>query len=134
MDRLLQRSSVGICSTRAFKGIEAWIVAAFDKSSNSETIENPWESVISRKKTYHDIRVRGSSKNLRNFAEFAGVVCENWSDVTRVCRSLQINLRITLDGTCAISRKWAGNEKALKSQDFKAFYMVEISGIEPLTS
>ena len=114
--------------------IEAWIVAAFDKSSNSETIENPWESVISRKKTYHDIRVRGSSKNLRNFAEFAGVVCENWSDVTRVCRSLQINLRITLDGTCAISRKWAGNEKALKSQDFKAFYMVEISGIEPLTS
>ena len=117
-----------------FLHIEAWIVAAFDKSSNSETIENPWESVISRKKTYHDIRVRGSSKNLRNFAEFAGVVCENWSDVTRVCRSLQINLRITLDGTCAISRKWAGNEKALKSQDFKAFYMVEISGIEPLTS
>ena len=123
-----------VCIVIPCDSIEAWIVAAFDKSSNSETIENPWESVISRKKTYHDIRVRGSSKNLRNFAEFAGVVCENWSDVTRVCRSLQINLRITLDGTCAISRKWAGNEKALKSQDFKAFYMVEISGIEPLTS
>lgn len=88
-----------VCIVIPCDSIEAWIVAAFDKSSNSETIENPWESVISRKKTYHDIRVRGSSKNLRNFAEFAGVVCENWSDVTRVCRSLQINLRITLDGT-----------------------------------
>ena len=37
-------------------------------------------------------------------------------------------------GACAISRKGADNEKALKSHGFKAFYMVEISGIEPLTS
>ena len=39
-----------------------------------------------------------------------------------------------ITGACAISRKGADNKKALKSHDFKAFYMVEISGIEPLTS
>ena len=39
-----------------------------------------------------------------------------------------------ITGACAISRKGADNEKALKSHGFKAFYMVEISGIEPLTS
>ena len=39
-----------------------------------------------------------------------------------------------ITGGCAISRKGADNENALKSHDFKAFYMVEISGIEPLTS
>lgn len=36
---------------------------------------------------YHDIRVRGSSKNQRTFADLANVVCENWSDVTRICET-----------------------------------------------
>ena len=70
--------------------IEAWIVAAFDKVINAEMIENPWENVVSKKKNYHDIRVRSGSKNQRAFAEFAGIVCENWSDVTRICETARI--------------------------------------------
>ena len=76
-----------VCIVIPCDSIEAWIVAAFDKEIHAEIIENPWENVISKKKSYHDIRVRGSSKNQRTFMDFADVVCENWSDVTRICET-----------------------------------------------
>lgn len=76
-----------VCIVIPCDSIEAWIVAAFDKVIHAEMIENPWESVISKKKNYHDIRVRGSSKNQRTFGDLAAAVCENWSDVTQICET-----------------------------------------------
>lgn len=76
-----------VCIVIPCDSIEAWIVAAYDKNGDAEKIENPWETIISKRKTYHEIRVRGSSKNQRTFSDFADAVCENWSDVTRICES-----------------------------------------------
>lgn len=76
-----------VCIVIPCDSIEAWIVAAFDKTDNAEMIENPWESVISKAKNYHDIRVRGGSKSQRTFTAFADAICENWSDVTRICET-----------------------------------------------
>ena len=76
-----------VCIVIPCDSIEAWIVAAFDKADDAEMIENPWENIISKKKSYHDIRVRGSSKNQRTFADLANVVCENWTDVTQICET-----------------------------------------------
>ncbi len=76
-----------VCIVVPCDSIEAWIVAAFDKAIHAEIIENPWENVISKKKSYHDIRVRGSSKNQRTFMDFADVICEKWSDVTQICET-----------------------------------------------
>ena len=76
-----------VCIVIPCDSIEAWIVAAFDNTDNAEMIENPWESVISRAKSYHDIRVRGGSKSQRTFTAFADAICENWSDVTRICET-----------------------------------------------
>lgn len=53
----------------------------------AEKIENPWENIISKRKTYHNVRVRGSRKNQLIFTDFAKVVSENWSDVTAICES-----------------------------------------------
>lgn len=41
---------------------EAWIIAAYDELENAENIENPWESIIAKGKTYHSIRIPGSKK------------------------------------------------------------------------
>lgn len=85
-----------VCIVIPCDSIEAWIVAAFDKTENAEIIENPWESIISKRKSYHDIRVRSGSKNQRTFADFADIVCENWSEVTRICetaRSFETNIQ-----------------------------------------
>lgn len=66
---------------------EAWIVAAYDNTSEVEFIKDPWESVIARKKTYHDIRISGKKKRTRIFEQFAPIVCENWEQVTNLCQS-----------------------------------------------
>ncbi len=76
-----------VCIVIPCDSIEAWIVAAYDKDCNAEKIENPWETVISKRKTYHNIRVRGSRKNQLIFTDFAKVVSKNWSDVTAICES-----------------------------------------------
>lgn len=67
--------------------LESWIVAAYDGSENTEVIEDPWINIISKKKDYHDIRIRGTQKRVLHFQEFAPVVCQNWEQVTRLCQS-----------------------------------------------
>lgn len=67
--------------------LESWIVAAYDGSENTEVIEDPWINIISKKKDYHDIRIRGTQKRVLLFQEFAPVVCQNWEQVTRLCQS-----------------------------------------------
>ena len=76
-----------VCIVIPCDSIEAWIVAAFDKAIDAEMIENPWESIISRKKTYYNIRIRKSQKNKLVFMELAKVVCQNWSYVLEICES-----------------------------------------------
>ena len=66
---------------------EAWIVAAYDRAENVEYMENPWETIIAKKKTYHGIRISGKKKKTRIFEEFAGVVFANWEEVTKLCQS-----------------------------------------------
>lgn len=67
--------------------MEAWIVAAYDEADNAEKIEDPWKSVIAKKKDYHGIRIAGDRKRQRIFEEFANVVCEKWEKVTELCKS-----------------------------------------------
>ena len=38
---------------------DAWVVAAYDGTDDIETQEDPWKTIIAKKKTYHGIRVRG---------------------------------------------------------------------------
>lgn len=39
-------------------------MAAFELGEEMESIENPWENVISRKKEYHGIRIPGHKRAL----------------------------------------------------------------------
>lgn len=67
--------------------LDTWIVAAYDSPADVELLENPWENVIARGKSYHGIRIQGKQKRVRLFKEFAPVVSENWSKVTQLCQS-----------------------------------------------
>lgn len=66
---------------------EAWIVAAYDHLAGIESVKNPWDNIIAKKKSYHDIRISGGKKHIRIFELFASVVCENWQQVTKLCQS-----------------------------------------------
>lgn len=76
-----------ICIVIPCDSIEAWIVAAYDKTEKVEEIENPWINIISKKKDYHNIRISGTQKRKRIFEQFAEVVCSNWAKVTELCIS-----------------------------------------------
>lgn len=64
---------------------DAWIVAACDELENIESIENPWESIISVKKDYHGIRIHGHKKIKSEYAQLIPFVCNNWRKVTETC-------------------------------------------------
>lgn len=66
---------------------ESWIVAAYDEIEKVEEIENPWINVISKKKTYHNIKVSGTQKRQKLFKQFAEMVCLKWGKVTELCIS-----------------------------------------------
>ena len=63
------------------------LIAAYDELENAENIENPWESIIAKGKTYHSIRIPGSKKRKRIYEQFAETVCSNWKKVTELCTS-----------------------------------------------
>ena len=66
---------------------DAWVVAAYDGTDDIETREDPWKTIIAKKKTYHGIRVRGDKKNVLTYAVFSDRVPESWNEVTRKCIS-----------------------------------------------
>lgn len=66
---------------------DAWIVAAYQDCDNVEEIENPWESVIARKKDYHGIRIPGSKKRASVYSGLLFKLCEQWERVTEQCYS-----------------------------------------------
>lgn len=66
---------------------DAWIVAAYQDYSNVEEIENPWESVIARKKDYHGIRIPGKKKRTSVYSQLLPKLCEQWEEVAEQCYS-----------------------------------------------
>lgn len=58
--------------------------------NGAEKIEDPWLSVIAKKKEYHGIKIAGDKKRQRIFEQFADVVCEKWEKVTVLCQSAKI--------------------------------------------
>ncbi len=66
---------------------DAWVVAAYDGMDDIETREDPWKTIIAKKKDYHGIRVRGDKKNVRTYAAFSDMVAERWDKVTQICSS-----------------------------------------------
>lgn len=77
----------GVCIVIPCDSTDTWVVAAYDKLRDIEQIEDPWANIISRGKTYHDIRIPGHKKRLAIYRQFATEVCNNWEDIKRVCRS-----------------------------------------------
>lgn len=66
---------------------DAWIVAAYQDSGDVEKIQNPWESVIARKKDYHGIRIPGSKKRASVYSQLLPRLCERWESVLEQCYS-----------------------------------------------
>lgn len=69
---------------------DAWIVAAFDDIEDVEMIEDPWNTIISRKKDYHGIKVPGHNKSQRVYQKLIPVVCENWEKVKKKCSQAEM--------------------------------------------
>lgn len=66
---------------------DAWIAAAYQDCLNIETIKNPWESIIAKKKEYHGIRIPGGKKSRSVYRKFLPQLCEQWKFVTEQCDS-----------------------------------------------
>ncbi|MCD8369004.1 MAG: hypothetical protein LUC94_01495 [Clostridiales bacterium] len=66
---------------------DAWIVAAYDKMNHIERIENPWETLISKGKYYHGLRIHGKKKQTLTYREMSTTVCDNWEEVKKLCTS-----------------------------------------------
>ena len=66
---------------------EAWVVAAYDEIEGVESIRDPWNSIIAKKKDYHKIRIHGNKKRMNAFKSFGKIVCENWDKVIELCVS-----------------------------------------------
>lgn len=64
---------------------DAWIVAAFEDMESIETIEDPWNNIISKQKEYHGIRVPGHKKTKAVYEKFIPTVCRNWDLVKSRC-------------------------------------------------
>ena len=55
-----------------------------------ESIENPWENVISRKKEYHGIRIPGHKKSTRVYQNLIPELERQWKQVVNLCESAKI--------------------------------------------
>lgn len=65
---------------------DTWVVAAFDDfETEYELIEDPWNSIISRRKDYHGIRIHGRKKSKAAYRELISKVTMNWSTVAKRC-------------------------------------------------
>lgn len=69
---------------------DTWIVAAYDDFDEVEKIEDPWRNIISRRKYYHDVRVRGEKKSINTYSIFTEYLVDNWNLVTEKCYSAKV--------------------------------------------
>ena len=66
---------------------DAWIAAAYQDCDDVENVENPWETIIAKKKTYHGIRIPGNRKNASIYRKLLPTLCQEWETVTKQCYS-----------------------------------------------
>lgn len=52
-----------------------------------ETVQNPWEEIISRKKDYHGIRIPGHKKSNRIYQQLIPTLENRWKQVVDLCDS-----------------------------------------------
>ena len=64
---------------------DTWIVAALDSADNYEQILNPWNTVITRGKIYHGVRIRKPKKTKLLYAELIKLMIPNWEQVKSNC-------------------------------------------------
>ena len=76
-----------VCVVIPCDSTDTWVAAVYDKLENVERIEDPWKSIISKGKDYHDIRIPGHKKRLSVYRQFASGVCSSWEDVKNLCIS-----------------------------------------------
>lgn len=69
---------------------DAWIIASYDNFKDVEKIEDPWRSIIAKRKYYHDVRVRGEKKSISTYNVFAEHIVDNWNLVTDKCYSAKL--------------------------------------------
>ena len=55
---------------------DTWVAAAYDQMKDVEKIEDPWTCIISKGKTYHEIRIPGRRKRLSVYRQFAAKICQ----------------------------------------------------------
>lgn len=83
------KKKAGMCIVVPCDSTDAWVVAAYDKLPDTENIEDPWTTIISKRKRYHDIRIPGHKKGLRIYRQFVDTVCDSWEEVKKLCISAE---------------------------------------------
>lgn len=64
---------------------DAWLVAGLDARENCELIHDPWTSIISVGKSYHDVRIPKKKKAKGPYNELIDKMLNNWGTVTNRC-------------------------------------------------
>ena len=77
----------GVCIAIPCDSTDTWVAAAYDKLVGIEKIEDPWTNIISKGKAYHGIRIPGHKKRLLVYRQFVSEVCNNWTEVKKLCVS-----------------------------------------------
>lgn len=78
-----------LCIVIPCDSTDTWVAAAYDGMEDVEKIEDPWNSIISRGKTYHGIRIPGHKKRLTVYRQFVSEVCDQWEEVKTLCVSAE---------------------------------------------
>lgn len=78
-----------LCIAIPCDSTDSWVAAAYDRRKDTEQIEDPWNSIISKGKSYHGIRIPGHKKRLTVYRQFVKEVCEQWEEVKRICVSAE---------------------------------------------
>lgn len=83
----LEEEKNNILITIPCDSTDAWIVAAYEELEEVEKVEDPWDTIISKKKEYHGIRVPGKKKNVSVYSKFLPQLIDNWNLVKEKCQS-----------------------------------------------
>lgn len=64
---------------------DTWIAAAYEENADMETVNDPWSTIISRKKDFHGVKVPRHRKTKAVYGQFIPVVCERWDIIKAKC-------------------------------------------------
>lgn len=79
-----------VCIVIPCDSTDTWIAAAYDDLKDAEEIEDPWNTIISKKKEYHGVRIPGHRKGLRIYEQLTEQVCGRWERVKQLCTSAEL--------------------------------------------